>query len=254
MLLLFSSGAHAQTLATVNGKKVTLADIKRQYEALPPALKQRTSFEEARPQLIQQAVVQKIFALEARAKGFEKKPEVKEAYQIAHDTILHQYFIRDFARKTKDEAAVKKEYEEFKKNYSSGTEYKARHILVKTRKEADDLIRKLGKGANFAELAKTYSTGPSASNGGDLGYFREGAMVKPFENAVKLLDNGKYTKKPIKTNFGWHVILLEDKRQAKAPPIKDVKVQIQQRITEKKLQAHLKTLEKKYKVNIKDEK
>ena len=251
ILMLHPVAKAQEVLAQVGAEKVTLADIQQNYANLPASVRQQASFEQARGQLIQQAVVQKLFALEARAKGFDKKPEVKQAFKQAQDSILHQYFVQDFAKNSRDDALIAKEYNEFKKNYSSGTEYKARHILVKTEKEAQDLIAKLGKGADFSELAKTYSVGPSASKGGDLGYFREGAMVKSFENAVKLLDSGKYTKKPIETKFGWHIIILDDKRQAQAPPLEQVKVQIEKQIADNKLQAYLQTLEKKYKVSIK---
>jgi peptidyl-prolyl cis-trans isomerase C len=108
-----------------------------------------------------------------------------------------------------------------------GSEYKARHILVKEEDEAKKLIAELDKGADFSELAKEHSTGPSGKNGGDLGWFSAQQMVKPFSDAAAGMEKGTYSKEPVKTQFGWHIIMLDDVRESSPPPFEQVKPQIQ---------------------------
>ncbi len=254
-MLLVPFAVHAQktdtVLAEVGREKITEADVIFRYQTLPAQVKQKNKFADVRKQLLEQLVLERLFAIEARSLGIDKEKQVQEAVKRTENTILHQAFIQSFAIKNVTDADIQREYDAYAANYSQGAEYRARHILVKTEAEGNDLVSKLDKGNDFTELAKTYSTGPSAPRGGDLGYFREGQMVKPFENAVKLLDTGKYTKKPVQTNFGWHVIKLEDKRQADVPPLEELKGKLRQAVADAKLQKHLTELRSKYKVKIK---
>ena len=121
-------------------------------------------------------------------------------------------------------------------------EFKARHILVETQSEALALIEELKGDGDFVELAKTNSTGPSATSGGDLGWFTAQAMVKPFSDAVAALEDGAFTKDPVQTQFGWHVILREESRDSTPPPLESVKDVIQQRISQQKFQEFLQNL------------
>jgi peptidyl-prolyl cis-trans isomerase C len=118
-------------------------------------------------------------------------------------------------------------------------QFKARHILVTTQSEALDLVKQLDGGANFEELAKEKSTGPSGPNGGDLGWFAPDQMVAEFSNAVALLEDGNYTSTPVQTQFGWHVILREDSRENQPPTFESVRDVINQQVQQKKFQAHL---------------
>ncbi|MDH5548107.1 MAG: peptidylprolyl isomerase [Gammaproteobacteria bacterium] len=108
----------------------------------------------------------------------------------------------------------------------AGMEYKARHILLKTKDEAADMINKLRSGADFAQLASTFSVGPSNSSGGDLGWFASNQVVKPFAEAIEKIKDGKYTQRPVQTRFGWHVILREDSRKIDPPSFDSVKEQV----------------------------
>ncbi|MGR9074064.1 MAG: peptidylprolyl isomerase, partial [Gammaproteobacteria bacterium] len=136
---------------------------------------------------------------------------------------------------TEDE--LKAEYD--KKIGSAKTEYKARHILLKTEEEAKNVIDKLNKGGDFEALAKELSTGPSNVNGGDLGWFVPQQMVPPFSEAVIALEDGKYTSEPVQTNFGWHVILREASRTQEAPSFDSVKDQLKPMLQREKLQQYL---------------
>jgi len=139
--------------------------------------------------------------------------------------------------------AIKAEYEKMVSG-PGGTEYKARHILVKTEGEAKTVIEKLKKGEKFEELAKTYSTGPSKTKGGDLGWFSPNQMVPPFSAAVVALKKGEYTTTPVKTQFGWHVILLEDSRKKTPPAFESVKARIRSSLQMQEIQKHIEELRK----------
>jgi len=122
-------------------------------------------------------------------------------------------------------------------------EYKASHILVESQSEAISIIEKLNSGEQFSELAKEYSIGPSASNGGSLGnFFSPNQMVKPFSDAVQLLENNEYSKTPVQTEFGWHVILREDSRETTPPTLESVKPEIEQQIRQTKFQEYINLL------------
>ena len=121
-------------------------------------------------------------------------------------------------------------------------QYKARHILVQTQGEADALVNQLNEGADFEALAKEFSTGPSGPNGGDLGWFAPDQMVKPFADAVVALDDGTYTKTPVQTQFGWHVILREESRESEPPTLESVRDAIKQRVEQQKFQDYMQGL------------
>ncbi|MCU7959794.1 MAG: peptidylprolyl isomerase [gamma proteobacterium symbiont of Bathyaustriella thionipta] len=130
------------------------------------------------------------------------------------------------------------------------SEFKARHILLEKEDEAKAVIAELDTGADFAELAKQKSTGPSASSGGDLGWFSAGRMVKPFSDATAKLEKGTYTKEPVKTQFGWHVILLEDQRETAPPPLKEVRAQIVQGMQKEILASYIDDLRKNANIEV----
>ncbi len=240
-----------KVVAEVGKEQVLEEDLLFRYQQLPQQTRQQTSYDDARDQLINQLVIERLFATEARRQGLQKDKEVAAAVKRTESTILHQAFVQNFARKNISDADLKKEYKQFSENYAQGAEYRARHVLVETEREGLDVVKKLNNGGDFSELAKTYSTGPSAPRGGDLGYFREGQMVPEFERALKLLDSGKYTRKPVQTQFGWHVIKLEDKRAAEVPPLEQVENQLRQGVAEVKLREELEKLRKKYTVTVK---
>jgi len=145
--------------------------------------------------------------------------------------------------------------EELKKLYDEqvpkGSEYKARHILLKDEDEAKKLIAELDKGADFSELAKEHSTGPSGKSGGELGWFSPKQMVAPFSEAVATLEKGTYTKEPVKTQFGWHIIMLDDVRESTPPAFDEVKPQLQAFMQKQRVQQYIASLHEGAQIDIK---
>ncbi|MGD2112724.1 MAG: peptidylprolyl isomerase, partial [Gammaproteobacteria bacterium] len=134
-----------------------------------------------------------------------------------------------------------------------GKEYKARHILVETEDEAKDIITRLDDGVDFSELAKEKSTGPSGPSGGELGWFGAGQMVKPFADAAAAMEKGTYSKTPVQTEFGWHVIMLDDMRDSTPPPFDDVKERLKVLLTNQNLQQHISELRESASIDLKTE-
>lgn len=147
------------------------------------------------------------------------------------------------------EAELRDLYEERTANLS-GTEYKARHILVETEEEAINVIEQLDAGGDFAALAEEFSTGPTGPNGGDLGWFAPDRMVAPFSNAVQALEVGGYTAEPVQTQFGWHVILLEDTRAQQPPGIESMRVELTTLVQRQKIEAYLESLRESAEITV----
>jgi len=180
-----------------------------------------------------------------RAVELGASPPIKAQLELQERAILFNAFANDFLEKN---AATDQEifnvYQE-QVALAPPKEFKARHILVETQGEAVALIEKLQGGADFVELAKEHSTGPSGPSGGDLGWFTAQAMVKPFSDAVALLEDGDFTSSPVQTQFGWHVILREASRDSAPPPLESVRDAIKQRIEQQKFQDFLSDLRSK---------
>ncbi len=244
----------AQNIAVVNGKPVPKArvdaivsQVQKQAAArnqqVPPDLEK----------LVRDKVVtDEILSQEADRRGLGASPDFKAQMEIARQTILIGLLSQDLDKKaTVSDADVQKEYDKFKAQ-SSGTEYKARHILVEKEDEAKAIIAQLKAGAKFEDLAKKSSkdTG-SAPNGGDLDFASPASYVPEFSQAMVALKKGEYTETPVKTQFGYHIIKLEDTRAAQFPPLADVKPQIQQRLAQQKAAAFRDELRAKAKTDYK---
>jgi peptidyl-prolyl cis-trans isomerase C len=230
--------AQAQNIAVVNGKAVPKARVDAllkqvnaqaatQGQQLPPDLDQRAR---------DKVVLDEIFLQEAEKRGLAASPEYKQQMELARTGLLIQALFADYAKKNPvTDAEVQAEYDKFKAQ-ASGTEYRARHILVEKEEQAVALIKQLKGGAKFDELAKKNSKDPgSGEKGGDLDFAAPGAYVPEFSQAMVKLKKGEMTDTPVKSQFGYHIIKLEDTRDAKFPPIEEVKPQIQQRLGQQKL-------------------
>ncbi|MGB1310789.1 MAG: peptidylprolyl isomerase [Leucothrix sp.] len=147
-----------------------------------------------------------------------------------------------------DEAIQKSYDERIKKD--ANDEFKARHILLKTEEDANAVIKSIADGEDFIKLAETKSTGPSAANGGDLGWFKSSTMVKEFADAVKAMKKGDTSTTPVKTNFGWHIIKLEDLRPANLPPMKTVKPQLKRMLAQQKMMAYMEKMKESAQIKI----
>lgn len=174
-----------------------------------------------------------------------KSPEIKAQLDLQSRAILFNAFANEFlANNQATDQEIFNAYEE-QIALVSNKEFKARHILVETQSAAVALIEELQGGADFIELAQEHSTGPSGPSGGDLGWFTAQAMVKPFSDAVATMEDGAFTASPVQTQFGWHVILLEETRDGTPPPLDSVSDVIKQRIAQQKFQEFMLDLRSK---------
>jgi peptidyl-prolyl cis-trans isomerase C len=200
-------------------------------------------------QLIDELIQRELLVQDAVQKQLDKTAEFTERLETIRKSLLSQVAVQNYLKSnTITDEELKAEYD---KNASkAGAEYKARHILVKTEDEAKQIIVELNKGADFVELAKTKSTGPSGPQGGDLGWFTADQMVGPFSEATIALKDGKYTTEPVQTKFGWHIILKEGTREQTPPTFESVKEQIRPALQRQKMQAFLDNLRSQAKVEI----
>jgi peptidyl-prolyl cis-trans isomerase C len=189
-----------------------------------------------------------IVAQDAMSKGIDKRPEIKATMELLKAKLLTQTLIQEYAKEHQPSEDQIKTFYEAEYAHQSNMEYKARHILVKDEEKAKSLIAELDKGADFADLAKKNSTGPTGKNGGDLGWFDATQMVKPFADAVVSMEKGTYTKEPVKTQFGWHVIMLEDTRKTEPPSLEGVRGEIITKLQQKSLAEFMADLRNKSKV------
>jgi peptidyl-prolyl cis-trans isomerase C len=177
-----------------------------------------------------------------RAIELGNSPAIKAQLDLQDRAILFNAFANDFlANNQATDQEIFNMYEE-QVALAPPKEFKARHILVESQGAATDLVEQLQAGADFVELAKEHSTGPSAPSGGDLGWFTAQAMVKPFSDAVAAMEDGEFTSAPVQTQFGWHVILREDSRDSAPPPLESVSDVIKQRVAQQKFQDFMKSL------------
>ncbi len=226
--------AHAgDTLATVNGVKITTDDADRFMRALAPGKSFDTVDKKSQKSIVDRLIERELFYEAAKKAGVDKEEAFQKALNIAkHELMINQWMKDKFDSVVVSDSEAKEFYDKNKERFTKPAQVHARHILVKTEKEAQGIIDQL-KGLSgeklknkFIELAKSKSTGPTGKNGGDLGTFVAGQMVKPFSDAAFALKKGEITLKPVKTQFGYHVIYIEDKKDASAVPYKEAKAQI----------------------------
>lgn len=241
-VILLSAGALlAQTATTINGTDVS-NDVLNMYleSRLQKPAAQATP--EERDRALTELTDIYLLTTQPRADVLAKNPRTKAQIELQTRGILAQAVAADFVESNQaSDEEIKSEYDE-QLAASPPVEFKARHILVETQSEAIGLIEELDGGADFVELAKEKSTGPSGPNGGDLGWFAPNQMVAPFSEAVAALEDGGISKSPVQTQFGWHVILREESREATPPTLESVRDVVKQRIEQERLQDYLKSL------------
>jgi len=224
-----SAGAGAKA-ATVNG--VAIPQSRVDAIVHDQVAKGQQDTPEMRGAIRDRLVLLEVLAQEAKRKGLAKTAETTAQIELARTSILAQAYRNDFFKHHPvKEADLKAEYEKIKSRMGD-KEYKARHILVEKESEAKAIIEKLKKGEKFEELAKASKDAGSKDHGGDLEWNLPGGFVKPFSDAMVKLEKGKYTETPVQTQFGWHVIQLEDVRPAKFPDYEQVKPKLEQNMQE----------------------
>lgn len=240
--------AKADAIAEVNGVYIS----KDTLTALEKEIAERAHGQTfPKEKLIQELVQRELLIQDATKKQLDKSADVVAQLEAAKKSLLTQADVQDFMKSNPvTDAEVKAEYDA-KVAGENGTEYKARHILVKTEDEAKKIIAELDKGGDFAKLANKNSLdAKETQNGGDLGWFVAAQMVQPFSDAVVKLEKGKYTKTPVQTQFGYHVILREDSRAQTPPALETVKEQLLPYLQRKKVQDFVENLRKSAKIEI----
>ncbi|MBL0730018.1 peptidylprolyl isomerase [Piscinibacter sp. HJYY11] len=235
--------------ATVNGAVISQGQVDL-------VIKQRSGGQpvppEARKALIDNLVLQAVVAQEGAKQGLEKSPDFVNQMETVRQSALANAYIEDWIKKNPvTDEMLKAEYDRLKAA-SAGTEFKARHILVEKEADAKAIIATLKKTpAAFDKLAKEKSKDPgSKATGGDLGWFDTQRMVPEFGAAVSKLEKGKFTEEPVKTQFGYHVILLEDSRPIEPPPMESVKPQLSQQLQQQNIKKHVDALKAAAKIEI----
>jgi peptidyl-prolyl cis-trans isomerase C len=234
-------------VAAVNGQKIYLSDLQQAAQDAPPQMQQLPP-DQLLPLLLDQEIDRKALLVAAKKEDLQKTAAVAAAMEQAADVKLENAYVQQQVASSITDAAVQAEYNKDYVGKPGPAQIDARHILVKTQAEAQAIIDQLNKGADFATLAKQDSIDPGAANGGELGWFSQDQMVPTFANAAFALQPGQYTKTPVQSQFGWHVILCEGKRTAPTPALADVQQQIRQTLADAAIKATLADVRSKVKV------
>ena len=236
----------AQNVAVVNGKPIPSSRVDAVVKQVV-AQGQQPDSPQLREMIKKDLIGREVLMQEAENKGFGKDAAVKQQIENARQAIVINALVGDYLKKNPvTDAEIKAEYDRFVAQ-TGDKEYHARHILVATEAEAKDIIAKLKGGAKFEELAKVSKDG-SAANGGDLDWASPASYVKPFSDAMVALKPGQITQTPVQTQFGYHVIKLEETRPTKLPALEEVKGQVAESLQQKKLAAYRDELLKKAKI------
>lgn len=207
--------------------------------------------QETQVHMLNELVRTVMMAQEAEKAGLAENAEIQSAVALARYKLLAEVAIKNHLRGNPvTDEEIETEYQR-RNTGQAAHEFKARHILVESEDEAKAVIAELQAGADFRELAKQKSTGPSGPNGGDLGWFGPNQMVEPFSKAVQAMSVGSFTEAPVKTRFGWHVILLEDQRDNPPPSFEQVRDSIEKELTRKRVAAYVNDVNKSSKVTLK---
>ena len=238
--------AEDKSAALVNGVSIPQARVDMRVNA---ATKQgQPDSPELRKAIREDLINIELMSQEAAKLGLNKDADVVQQIELTKQQVLAGAYVQEYAKKhpiTEDQ--LKQEYDKLKAKLGD-KEYNVRHILVETEAEAKDIIAQLGKKAKFEKLAEKSKDAGSAQRGGELGWAVPGNYVPEFANAMLNLKKGEYTKAPVKSQFGWHVIKLDDMRDMKAPPFENVKPQLQQRMQQQSIQQAISELRAKAKV------
>ncbi|WP_282604193.1 peptidylprolyl isomerase [Pelagibius sp. Alg239-R121] len=216
-------------VARVGGEDILQSEVLALAQNLPP--QQQSQIALIFPQLIEQVIDLRLVGKAGRDAGLADDEEVRERVMRAESQIISQiYVLREIEAQVTDEK-IRAEYDKFVTENPPQKEIRARHILVEEEDQAKNLIVELDGGADFAALAGEHSTGPSGSQGGDLGFFGEGQMVPEFSEAAFAMEAGQHSKEPVKTQFGWHVIKVEESRLGEQPAFEDMEADLRSELS-----------------------
>jgi peptidyl-prolyl cis-trans isomerase C len=228
-------------VARVNGHELHRSDVELAQRSLPEQY-QQVPLPQIYPMLLEQLVGGTLIAEAGRKDKLADDPEVKQRLARLEDRVIQEIYIKRAVAAAATDTKLHEQYDKFVKAQPGNEELSARHILVASEDEAKAIIVDLGKGADFATLAKQKSTDPAKDTGGDLGYFTRDSMVPEFADAAFKLGKGEYTKTPVHTQFGWHVIKVEDRRSAPPPSFEDSKDELTNEVAREVIGAKIKAL------------
>ena len=237
--------------AKVNEYIITAQDVLDAFERLPSKIKERP-LPELYPSIVNELINQHLITKQAYKEKLDQNTIIIDQIKKNKDQIIARYWMNNFLINQTKRENIEIFYNNYLKSFKKSKEFNASHILVKKEKEALEIIKKLKDKARFSELAKAKSIGPSAKNEGQLGWFSSGQMVKEFEKATFALEKGEFTKTPVKTQFGFHIILLNDVRDSKPKKLSDIQQSIIDRIKKNSLSNLEKEIRKNKKIIIND--
>ena len=218
----------------VNDYIISAKDVLIALEKLPEKIKEQP-LPDLYPEIVKKIISEHLISKQAYKDNLDKNKKVLAEVNKVKDKIMVQFWIDNYLAKQLNTKNIEKVYQSYQKNFKPSKEFNSSHILVQEEKSALNIIKKLNKKANFSDLAKEFSIGPSRKNGGQLGWFGAGRMVKEFEKATFLLKKGQVTKKPVKTQFGFHIIQLNDIRESKPKKLSEIMPNIHKLIKQKSL-------------------
>ncbi|MCG8546090.1 MAG: peptidylprolyl isomerase [Alphaproteobacteria bacterium] len=216
-------------VAKVEGTPVYQDEVIAAFRRLPPNVR-RQGIDSLYERVLELLIERRMMTIYGRRENYAENAEVKRRMKLAEDQFIREVYLDALIRKYLTEDRVRAHYDEFARQNPERKEIRARHILVETEAKAAEVTKLAKSGQDFAKLASTSSIGPSAKRGGDLGYFTAQEMVKPFSEVAFKLKKGQVSTKPVKTQFGWHVIKVEDIRVRKVPPYSQVKPQMRREV------------------------
>jgi peptidyl-prolyl cis-trans isomerase C len=228
-------------VARIDGTELHFSDVEAAQQSLPPQV-QKLPLTQIYPMLLERLVDGALITEAGRKEHLDQDPELQARLKRYEDRLIQEEYLNRAIKNAETEDRLKARYQTFAKEKAGQEEVHARHILVKTEAEAKSVIAELDKGADFAALAQKYSSDPSAGSGGDLGYFGRDDMVKDFADAAFALPTGKYTTTPVKTEFGWHVIKVEDHRVSTPPSFDEARQEVSQLVARDAVDTKLKEL------------
>jgi peptidyl-prolyl cis-trans isomerase C len=257
LLAITTSGAMAvpssdTVRAIVDGQKFTYADIMKEKSGLP---KQYQSEPDSKlfPALEDQVIGAFVVFKAAKADGFENNPEVKKSIEKAVEGIVSQAYLLEKVKGKITDASLKEKYDEIVKKFPEEKEAHLRHILVSDKETAQSIIKALKNGTDFKKLAQSKSKDGTAKDGGDLGYMRKSELPQELADAAFALAPGAYSSEPVKSDFGWHVLKVEEIRDAKPPKFDEIKNELKALMTQEAIMGTIKDLRSKSKIELFDE-
>ncbi|CAA7624782.1 PpiC-type peptidyl-prolyl cis-trans isomerase [Magnetospirillum sp. LM-5] len=234
-------------VAEINGAKLHTSDIVAYQRSLPPQMAAQAPY----PVLLDMAVNNYLVAEQARKDGLEKDPQVRQALKELESQLLVKAWMNRKLKAAITDGAVKQAYDRYLAEFKPEEEVRARHILTEGEDAAKAVLADLKKGADFTETAKTKSKDPSAkANGGDLGFFTKDEMVKEFADAAFAMKPGELSAAPVKSQFGWHVIKVDERRMASAPSLEQAAPAIREQLAEETAQKMVADMRGKAKVKL----